>query len=88
MDVDDLSIAETINRKTQLSPSPIEERPQPVPYRARTGLKINNKDSKVYHQLLETNEYAETNKMKLNFQKTKLMLFKGRVQKKNSGIFH
>ena len=35
--VDDLALAEAIKVKTQLTDVPIEERPQPDPYRARTG---------------------------------------------------
>ena len=37
--VDDLAIAESVNMNTQVTVSPLEERPQPDPYRSRTGHK-------------------------------------------------
>ena len=67
--VDDLSLAEKINMNTQIIPSPIEERPQPDPFRARTGHKLKMEDSKVFKQLLETKRYADDHKMRLNFKK-------------------
>jgi hypothetical protein len=60
---------------TQIIPSPIDERPQPDPYRARTGHKLKIEESRVFKQLQETKTYADKNNMKLNFQKTKVMLF-------------
>ena len=79
--VDDLLLAETINMKTQVIPAPIEDRPQPDPYRARTGHKLQSETSNVLTKLQETKEYADTNKMKINFQKTKTMLFNPCVSK-------
>ena len=73
--VDDLALAEKINMETQITTSPIEDRPQPDPFRARTGHKLIAQESKVLKQLMETKLYADQNKMKINFSKTKLMLF-------------
>ena len=73
--VDDLSIAESIDMNTQLSYIPVHSRPQPDMYRARTGHILNLQESKIYKQLKETQEYAESNKMKINASKTKLILF-------------
>ena len=73
--VDDLSLAESIDMTTQLSPVPLTDRPQPDAYRARTGHSLINEKSKVFKQLHETKLYADQNKMKLNLAKTKLMLF-------------
>ena len=73
--VDDLSLAERIDMNTQLIPSPLDERPQPDPFRARTGHKLKLEESKFLKHLVETKIYANNNKMKINFKKTKVMLF-------------
>ena len=73
--VDDLTIAEAIKMKTQLSSVQIQDRPQPDSFHARTGHELKPTDSKVYDQLLNTEKYARDNNMKLNYKKTKLMLF-------------
>ena len=73
--VDDLTMAEKINMHTQLTSAPLEERPQPDPFRARTGHKLKIEESEVLKQLKETQNYADRHNMKINFQKTKLMLF-------------
>ena len=57
--VDDLLLAETINMKTQVIPAPIEDRPQPDPYRARTGHKLQSETSNVLTKLQETKEYQQ-----------------------------
>ena len=79
--VDDLALAEAVNMNTQVTESPLEERPQPDPYRSRTGHKLINEQSKVIKQLEETKKYADVNKMKINFSKTKIMLFNPCVSK-------
>ena len=73
--VDDLTVAEAVSMKTQLKSVPIDERPQPDDFHDRTGHQLKPEDSKVYSQLLETEKYANDNGMKLNYKKTKLMLF-------------
>ena len=73
--VDDLALAEAVKMKTQLTEVPVQDRPQPDSFHARTGHELRPADSRVYQQLLRTHEYAKTNKMKLNMKKTKLMLF-------------
>ena len=73
--VDDLLLAESVDMKTQIEPVPLSERPQPDPYRARTGHKLLNETSNVLRKLTETKDYADANKMKINFNKTKVMLF-------------
>ena len=40
-----------------------------------TGQKLNPKDSRVFQQLVDTEKYAKENKMKVNYRKTKLMVF-------------
>ena len=73
--VDDLSIAESIDMNTQLSHIPVNSRPQPDIFRARTGHVLNLHESKVCTQLKKIQEYADTNNMVINASKTKLMLF-------------
>ena len=71
--VDDMTIAEAVKLKDRLVDVPV--RPQPDPYHARTGHALPNERSKVYKKLVETNQYAADNEMKVNFKKTKLMIF-------------
>ena len=71
--VDDLTLAETITMKDQLTDKP--SRPRPDNYHARTGQELKPENSKVYRQLELTKQYAVDNGMKLNLKKTKLMLF-------------
>ena len=66
---------------TQLDIVALEDRPQPDQYRARTGHRLKSDTSKVLSQLKETKSYADTNKMKINFSKTKVMLFNPCVKK-------
>ena len=71
--MDDLAIAESVNMGAQLTA--VQNRPLPDTYRARTGHKLETSESQVFDQLRKVQEYAVTNKMKLNSAKTKLMLF-------------
>ena len=73
--VDDLTLAESINMKTQLNPVLFEGRPHPDPFHARTGHEFKPEQSRVYQNLIKTEEYAANNKMKINYKKTKLILF-------------
>ena len=75
--VDDLTMAESIEMKSQsqLESVPIEARAQPDCFRARTGHQLKFEESKLFSQLKKTQDYAAENKMKLNMNKTKLMLF-------------
>ena len=73
--VDDLTVAESLILKDSVKTVPITDRPQPDPYHARTGHALMPNKSKVYSQILEVNDYANTNEMKLNLEKTKFMIF-------------
>ena len=73
--VDDLTMVESLILKESVKSVPITDRPQPDPYHARTGHILMPNKSKVYSQILEVNEYAKTNEMKLNLEKTKFMIF-------------
>ena len=73
--VDDIAIAESVNMGSQLTAVPVQNRPLPDTFRARTDHKFETSESQVFDQLRKVQDYAVTNKMKLNLAKTKLMLF-------------
>ena len=73
--VDDMTLAESINLKEALITVPESVRPLPDSYHARTGHALPAVNSEVWKQLQKTGNYAKDNKMKLNFKKTKVMLF-------------
>ena len=64
--VDDLTLAEAVTLKDQLTKVPLTERPQPDSLHARTGHALLPEDSKVFKELERTKEYAANNGMKLN----------------------
>ena len=71
--VDDMTILESINLKKTLEDNPA--RPFPDAYRTRTGHTMPPQKSKVYEQIDAIQKYAEANEMKLNYEKTKFILF-------------
>ena len=75
--VDDLTLAEAINLPDKLESVPEDVRPMPDMYHARTGHIMPNQleNSRVLQQLVKTKQYADENDMKLNFKKTKMMIF-------------
>ena len=73
--VDDLTLAEAINLPESLVKVPNDERSQPDNYHARTGHVLPTINSKVFKQLVKTQNYAEQNEMKINQKKTKLIVF-------------
>jgi hypothetical protein len=73
--VDDMTLAESINLKDKLISVPESVRPLPDSYHARTGHALPVENSEVFRQLQETRNYATENKMKINYKKTKVMVF-------------
>ena len=73
--VDDLTVAEAVKMKQDLTSIPPESRPLPDAYHSRTGHILPESKSKVYNQLQKTQLYCKENQMKINFKKTKMMLF-------------
>ena len=73
--IDDITFAESISMKNILDTVPIENRPQPDTYHERTGHVLPPQNSKVYKMIEKTEKYALNNKMKINYDKTKLMFF-------------
>ena len=59
--VDDMTIAESINLKGKLLYLPESVRPLPDSFHAKTGHVLLLQNSKVYTQLLKTEEYSERN---------------------------
>ena len=73
--IDDLTLAEAIPVKNVLNYAPTESRPQPDTYNERTGHYLRPEDSDVFKMIKQTENYADANNMKLNYEKTKLMVF-------------
>ena len=73
--VDDLTIAESVDMSTQLKYVPRDKRPQPDKFRERTGHQLKTEESKVFLELKNIENYTKTNQMKLNIEKSKMMLF-------------
>ena len=73
--VDDLTIAEAMKLKNVLTVDSTEVWERPVNYHNRTEQKLNPENSQVQAQLSELAVYANTNEMKINQNKSKVMLF-------------
>ena len=73
--VDDLTLAEAINMKSQMNHIPVQDRPQPDTFHERTGHRLEPEQSRVFKNLAKTEQYAKENKMKINCKKTKMMVF-------------
>ena len=73
--VDDFSLAEAINMPKQLVKIPDNEREQPDTYHSRTGHVLPPENSRIQKQLIETEKFAQENQLKVNENKTKLMVF-------------
>ena len=79
--VDDLSIAETIKMKEMLNFADVQDRPQPDHFHSQTGHTLKPEQSRVYNQLDQISQYATENGMRLNYKKTKFILFNPCVSK-------
>ena len=73
--VDDLTLAEAIDLPTQLVQIPPSERTLPDTFHGRTGHVLPPVNSKVFKQLQKVEDYANVNDMKLNYKKTKIIIF-------------
>ena len=73
--IDDLSIAESLNLKKQLIPNPDVNQPRPLDYHNRTEHSLPQCKSKVQGLLNTVAEYTTSHKMKVNSEKSKVMLF-------------
>ena len=73
--VDDLTIAEAVKLKDVLHVENDNVWERPLEYHNRTEQVLQPEDSQVQAQLCELSQYAETNEMKINHKKSKVMLF-------------
>ena len=73
--IDDLSVAESLSLKKQLIPNPDTNQPRPLEFRNRTEHVLPESESKVQDLLDRIMEYTVTHKMKVNSDKSKVMLF-------------
>ena len=73
--IDDMTIAEALNLKKCLAANPDPNPPRPLEYHQRTGHVLPEGQSAVQTMLTDLREYTELNEMKLNYEKTKVILF-------------
>ena len=73
--VDDLTIAESISLVDQVKQTDEVCQPYCKPYRERTGHEIDNEKCLLTKHLECLKVYASTNNMKINTEKTKLVMF-------------
>ena len=73
--IDDMTVAESINLKNKLVVNPDPNPTRPLQYHERTGHVLPEDQSDVQTLLNELSSYTETNEMKLNTNKSKVILF-------------
>jgi hypothetical protein len=76
--IDDMTVAESIYLKEKLknNPEPI----QPFQYHERTGHILPKESCRLQNLLSELSEYTENHQMRLNHEKTKVILFNNAVK--------
>ena len=73
--VDDMTVAESINVKNQLAANPDTDPQRPLEFHSRTGHILPEKESQLIPMLNEIKEYTESHGMKINHDKSKIILF-------------
>ena len=73
--VDDMTIAEAINIQDQILPHPDPNPVRTATFHSRTGHFLPPEDSHIYSQIESLLDYSDRNKMRINVDKTKLMIF-------------
>ena len=73
--IDDMTAAESINLREKLIPNPDPEPMRPFNYHDRTQHVLPKENSKLQTLLDDVNEYARDHQMKINTEKTKVILF-------------
>ena len=76
---DDVSAAASIDLKKSLRKDTIQ-RQRPLKYNENSQLVLPYSDNPLQKALLEIEEYVDMNKMKINFDKSKLLLFNRSIQ--------
>ena len=76
--IDDMTVAESIYLKEKLTdnPNPI----QPFQYHERTGHVLPKENCRIQTMLEELNQYTENHEMKMNQNKTKVIIFNNAVK--------
>jgi len=86
--VDDLTVAEAIDLKEKLKEDKEKVWTEPVNFHSRTKQVLPPEDSKVQEQINKLHEYAIENEMKINKQKSKVMLFNTAITRDFSPEIH
>ena len=73
--VDDLTLAETINVKDCVLTNPDPNPPRPLSYHDRTLHVLPTDQTPVQGELYKMMQYCEENQMRINTDKTKVVLF-------------
>ena len=73
--IDDMTVAESLNLKKQLVKKPDPNPPRPLQFHDRTGHILPQGVSEVQMQLETIKTYSEDHQMRLNVEKTKVILF-------------
>ena len=73
--VDDMTVAESVNLQKQLIANPDVNQPRPLEYHNRTEQILPESDSQIIPLLNDILEYTRKNKMKINSDKSKVILF-------------
>ena len=73
--VDDMTMGTAINLKSVLEPNPEPNPPRPLAYHDRTLHLLPEQDCMLQGELVKLQEYASTNQMLINGDKSKVMLF-------------
>ena len=73
--VDDLTIVEAINQKSQVKLSGDPTPTRPIPYHLRTVHFLPTDQSLVCQEIGKLGQYATEHEMRINTKKTKMMLF-------------
>ena len=73
--VDDLTLAESFNIKDYIIPNPDPSPPRPLSYHDRTLHVVPPSNTPVQAELVRMVQYCQENKMSINTEKTKVVLF-------------
>ena len=73
--VDDLSYVHAMDLKKTLKANPDKDIVRPVDYHERSGHVLKESESVLQHQVIKLNHFANEREMKINQQKSKVMLF-------------
>ena len=73
--IDDLSFVHSLELKKVLTENPSINIPRPVSYHERTGHHLPDSENIIQKQFSKLKDFADRNEMKINHDKSKVMLF-------------